>query len=262
MLPNRSTSGAGAVGTEEPEQHSTIAGRALRALRTTRAPAEQEPPAAAPAEPEPSSPPVEETPPEVADTPPVAAAPQVSLVKPARATRADVAGRPRRNGLLIAALIALVAAVAYGVIGLIVYLNGTDSTTAKSAQARDDALVAARIDIATLNTLDYRNVKAGLQKWLAVSTGAFHDQLAQQAKSVESAIAKAKVATTGRVIAAAVTDLNAAGNSAIVIASLDTVKTPAGGQSALDRNRYRATMQLVDGVWKVADLSIVAVGLS
>jgi Mce-associated membrane protein len=241
------------VGTEEPEQHPTIAGRALRALRTTRAPVEPEAPPRA----------VEEVAPEVADAPPVAEAPPVDLVKPARtAPPAEVTARPRRNGLLVASLVVLVAAAAYAVIGLVVYLNGNDSKTAKSAQARDDALVAARIDIATLNTLDYRNVKAGLQKWLAVSTGAFHDQLSQQAKSVESAIAKAKVATTGHVIAAAVTDLNDARNSAIVIASLDTVKTPAGGTSALDRNRYRATMQLVDGVWKVADLSIVAVGLA
>ena len=68
--------------------------------------------------------------------------------------------------------------------------------------------------------------------------------------------------TTGRVIAAAVTDLNSARTSATVIASLDTVKTPAGEKSALDRNRYRATMQLVNGVWKIAELSIVSVGLS
>ena len=257
MLPNRSTDGTGAVDTEEPEQHPTIAGRALRALRTTRAPVEPAP--AAPVEPETDA---SSEAPESGE----AAAP-VNLTKAAKST-VDGAPEPRvvaakpRNALLIAAIVILAATTVFAAISLAVYLRRSDSATAKSAQARDDALVAARIDIATLNTLDYHNVQPGLQKWLAVSTGTFHDQLAQQTKSVASAIAKAKISTTGRVIAAAVTDLNAARTSATVIASLDTVKTPAGGTSAVDRNRYRATMQLVDGVWKIADLSIVAVGLS
>ena len=131
-----------------------------------------------------------------------------------------------------------------------------------AAKARDDALVAARIDIATLNTLDYHDVQAGLRSGSPSRPGASTTSSRSRRSPSRPPSRKAKISTTGRVIAAAVTDLNSARTSATVIASLDTIKTPAGGTSAVDRNRYRATMQLVDGVWKIADLSIVAVGLS
>lgn len=250
MLPNRTTDRTGAVSTPDEPDQPTIAGRALRALRTTREPVQ----------PEPEIPPPDPT---------VAAAPETAPVDLTKAEPRPAAPKPRsepvrvsRSGLLIASLVVVAVTAAYAVVGLVIYLRGTDSTTSKAAHARDAALTAARIDIATLNTLSYKDVQPGLQKWLNVSTGDFHDQIAQQAKSVQSAITTAKMTTVGRVIAAAVTDLNSARTSATVIASLDTTKTPAGGKSALDRNRYRATMRLVDGVWKVADLSIVAVGLS
>lgn len=239
------------MGTQDEPERPTIAGRALRALRTTRAPAEE---------------------PAVTEPPPVPVPPPVDLTKTRAEHPADVrdeapepagpAAPRRRNAVLIGALVALVAALTYAAVGLMVYLRGTESGTSATAKARDDSLVAARIDLATLQTLDYKSAKAGLQKWLNVSTGDFHDSIAQQAKSVETAITKAKMTTSGKVIAAAVVDLDQARTTAIVIASVDTTKTPAGGKSALDRNRYRATMKLVGGVWKVADLSIVEVGLS
>src|SRR4051812_46438169 len=116
MLPSRSSSGAGAVGTEEPEQHPTIAGRALRALRTTRAPAEPDVPAPDVDDPVPvadAAPCVESEP--VAESEPVVESERigesVGLVK---TPRPNAAARPRRHGLLIASLVALVAAVAFG----------------------------------------------------------------------------------------------------------------------------------------------------
>jgi Mce-associated membrane protein len=236
------------VGTEDrAEDKPTIAGRALRALRTNR-PAEAEPVA----EPEPTTP-VDLVKPARADAPPVEE--DVALVE-------EDASPRRRNSLLVAAVVLVVLALAYAVVGLVVYLRGTESSTASNAHVRDDVLAAARIDIATLRTLDYRDAKAGLEKWANVTTGTFHDQIVQDSPKQVSVIEAAKRVTVGKVVAAAVTDLNLSGGSAEAIATVDTTITPAAGTSTLDRNRYHATLRLDHGVWKIADLSIVAVGLS
>lgn len=260
MLPNRTTDGTGAVTTQDEPERPTIAGRALRALRTTRAPAEVAEPDAAPplAEPEVSEPAAVQ--PGVDDPGTSAPVGLVSLVKAPRS--APGAPPRRRNALVIASAVVVAAALTYAIVGLVVYLRGTASSESTAATARDDALTAARIDIATLNTLDYRSVKAGLQQWLNVTTGDFHTSIQNAMGQQASVIAQAKRTTVGKVIAAAVTELDATRGTASVIATVDRTITPAGGTTSLDRNRYRANLVRDHSVWKIADLEIVQVGLS
>ena len=156
----------------------------------------------------------------------------------------------------------VVLALAFAVIGFVVHQRGTESAGATRAAGRDDALTAARIDIATLQTLDYKDVKAGLDKWLAVTTGSFHDDIAKSAKTDASAIASAKRVTVGKVLAAAVTELDLDKGTATVIASVETTKTPEGGTSSVDRNRYRATLNASAVPGRSSSLGLVAVALS
>lgn len=270
MLPK-----VGPVGTQDEPDQPTIAGSSIRALRALRAskpavPDEDVSPAdEAAAPPELTTAPSEaaEPVPEVAEvTEPEAeqvTEPEPEVAGPEPEQVAEPAAAPRkRNGLLIGSVVVLTAAAIYLVVTAVIYFAGHESSAAKAAQARDDALTAARIDIATLQTLDYRNAKAGLQQWLNVTTGSFHDQIAKDESSQEPVIANAKRITVGKVVAFALTDLNATAGTASAIATVDVTITPAGGTSALERNRYHANLAVDHGVWKIADLSLVPVGLS
>lgn len=241
--------------TEDQPDQPTIAGRALRALRTTKAPVVEDEiaPAAAPVDLTKS--PVEET------EPAAVAEPAGEQAEPEGAAAAASAPRTG-NGPLWAAVGLVAAAAAYLIVATVIYFVGSTSSASKAANARDDAVVAARIDIATLQTLDYKNVRPGLQKWLNVTTGSFHDSIAQAIDAKASQIAAAKRVTVGKVVAVALTDLDAAHGTASAIATVDLTITPAGGKSALERNRYRATLKQDHGTWKIADLSLVQVGLS
>jgi Mce-associated membrane protein len=237
----------------------TLAGRALRALRPPRV-AEPEPDVVA----EDGSEPVTLT---KAAPAPVESVPAPVENVPAPVREPDATIEPARSRvggawLVIVAAVLAVLALGYAAAGLAVHLAGRGDSSASVATARDDVVTAARIDIATLYTLDYRDPQAGLARWRAVSTGGFEQQIAQSGSTVATAISKAKLRTSGRVVAAAVTDLDAAKGTATVIASMDVTKTPASGKSATSRNRFRANMQRVNGVWKVADLSQVEVQLS
>lgn len=246
-------------GQAENASSSTLAGRALRALRTPRIDA---PPAEPlPAEPAPAA--VDLVKPDVLEpTPDPVPAEDSSPADELAAIDEPAPVADRNRPVLVIAAVLAVLSLAYAAVGLAVYLSGTTGASAKEATARDDVVTAARIDIATLNTLDYRNPQAGLARWRAVTTGGFEQQIAESGSTVATAITKAKLITTGRVIAAAVTELDADKGTATVIASMDITKTPSSGSSATVRNRFRATMERVDGVWKVADLSQVQVQLS
>jgi Mce-associated membrane protein len=244
----------------------TLAGRALRALRSPRpADAGSEPVRDAPGVPPgPVEPASAVEPVSLAKVQPVPDVEPVDDGEDPEPDEVPVAPAPRSGGLrlVIAAAVLAVLALAYAVVGLAVHLAGTGDSSSGDATARDDVVTAARIDVATLYTLSYHNPQAGVARWRAVSTGGFEQQIAQQASTVATAISKAKLSTSGRVVAAAVTDLDAAKGTATVIASMDVTKTPASGASATTRNRFRANMQRVNGVWKVADLSQVEVQLS
>ena len=100
--------------------------------------------------------------------------------EPAEASGADDASSPprrrmRRPGpsvilLLVAALVAASGLVAW-------WQTAGDEQLARAEQ-RDTVLVQARQGIEVMNTLDYREVAAGIAAWQDVTTGTLRDQLA------------------------------------------------------------------------------------
>jgi len=101
-----------------------------------------------------------------------------------------------------------------------------------------------------------------LQDWLGATTGTLHDQISQVSASDKKSITDAKTTTTGRVIDAAVTQLDDRAGSATVIASVEVSVQPATGSATIKRNRFTATMTRVGTEWKLSDLQQVAVNLS
>jgi Mce-associated membrane protein len=132
-----------------------------------------------------------------------------------------------------------------------------------SAETRDTVLIEARQAIETMNTLDYRSVDKGVKAWSEVTTGTLRDQLAGVSADDRALLAEQKKISTGRVVDAAVIDVD--DGSATVIAAVEvTVRDAAKPDSepTVKRNRFSADLVKVGGRWKLESLQQVAVSLS
>jgi Mce-associated membrane protein len=148
------------------------------------------------------------------------------------------------------------------VVALVVYLTSNSSPDPSAAAARDTMLLSARQDIVVLNTLDYRDVDAGLKRWAAASTGTLHNSLTNVTASEKQHIVSAKSVTTAKVLDAAVVSLDTKAGSATVIASIDITVTPDGGKAVVKRERLRAELTRVGSVWRVNSIAQVGVTIS
>lgn len=167
-------------------------------------------------------------------------------------------GRRGSVMVLVASVVALVVAVS----GLLAWRAAASGDEGSTARARDAVTVAANRGIATLNSLDYRDVDAGLDAWVAVSTGALADQLAGISAENRKLLEEAGKISTGNVLEAAVVDLDK--TTATVIAAVEVTVadgTDADAEPAVKRNRFSADMVLVKGEWKVENLQQVPVNL-
>jgi Mce-associated membrane protein len=157
--------------------------------------------------------------------------------------------------LLVAALVA--------VSGVFMGWQADRAPDRASAETRDTVLIEARQAIETMNTLDYRSVDKGVKAWLQVTTGTLRDQLAGVSADDRTLLAEQKKISTGRVVDAAVIDVD--DGSATVIAAVEvTVRDAAKPDSepTVKRNRFSADLVKVGGRWKLESLQQVAVSLS
>lgn len=160
-------------------------------------------------------------------------------------------------------LLVATAAAAVAVSGLLMWWQADQDPQRADAERRDAVLIEARGDIETMNTLDYRSVDEGVERWAQVTTGTLHDQLAGVSADDRTLLAEQKKISTGRVVDAAVVDVDA--TSATVIAAVEvTVKDAAKPDSepTVKRNRFSADLVKVGGRWKLESLQQVAVSLS
>ena len=127
------------------------------------------------------------------------------------------------------------------------------------AVVREEALQAGRTAVVGLTTLDYRQAAAGYQHWLDVSGGALRDELSTDRAGSLERIAQAKTVTTGKVTDAAVTEVDTGAGTAKLIASVELVVTPEGGEAVTKHNRFQADLSRADGTWRVTSLGQVPV---
>lgn len=136
---------------------------------------------------------------------------------------------------------------------------GNDDSLAY-ANARDEVLSAGRTQVATLTTLDAHDVDGGIKKWLAVSTGGLRDELASTNAQTRQALKDGGAVATGRVLDAAVSELDTRAGSAKLLVSVEISTVKAGTPQATKRNRFIAGMSRVDGGWKLSALDDVPLG--
>lgn len=160
-------------------------------------------------------------------------------------------------------LLLLLVAAAVAAAGSLLWWAADHDPDRRAADVRDTVLIEARHDIETMNTLDYRSVDDGVKAWSQVTTGTLRDQLAGVSAEDRKLLADQKKISTGRVVDAAVVDVD--GSSATVIAAVEvTVQDGAnpGSEPTVKRNRFSADLVRVGTTWKLESLQQVAVSLS
>jgi|GEM_PF-3351285 len=169
-----------------------------------------------------------------------------------------------RRALLVAAVpwVVLAVALLLAVVGGRAWWFAEHDPDLDRAASRDAALIAARTHVATLTTLDGTDVDAGLEAWQAATTGLLHDQVSEVDDTNRALLADIGSTSTGRVLDAAVLELD--GSTASVMVSVEVtvadLSTPTA-EPTIKRNRFAADVRLVDGEWLLEDLQQVAVTL-
>ncbi|MGW3958295.1 hypothetical protein ACWED2_00645 [Amycolatopsis sp. NPDC005003] len=159
---------------------------------------------------------------------------------------------------ILAWVAAAMATVAAGWSGFTWWQAAHDDGVAR-AVVREEALQAGRAAVAGLTTLDYRQAAPGYQRWLDLSGGALRDELAAGRQGSLDRIAQAKTVTTGKVTDAAVTEVDTGAGTAKLIASVELVVAPDGGDAVAKRNRFQAELTRAPDGWHVTGLGQVPV---
>lgn len=128
------------------------------------------------------------------------------------------------------------------------------------AQARDEVLDAGRAHVTVLTTLDSSNVDAGIDRWLAVSTGALRDELAATDTKTRTSLHEGATVATGRVLDAAVSELDVRTGTAKLLVSVEISTSVRGGEPAAKRNRFVAGLTRTDRGWLLSALDQVPLG--
>jgi Mce-associated membrane protein len=151
------------------------------------------------------------------------------------------------------------AAVFAGWSGYVWYTASNDPALTYGV-ARDEALTSGRTLVAELSSLDYHDVDAGLGRWLAASTGPLHDQLAHTDETTKKTLAANATVATGKVLDAALSELDEHAGTAKLLASVEITMAKQGTAPAVKRNRFAAALTRTAEGWKLSALDQLSVG--
>jgi Mce-associated membrane protein len=161
---------------------------------------------------------------------------------------------------LVLLAVSLVACLVTGAFWGVSWALAANSSSADYAEARDAALRDGQSAIINFNTLDYRDVDRGLQRWEDNSTGALRDEVRQGRQNYATQIVQAKSNTTARVLDAGIVELDERAGKARMIAVVQVTVTIDGQQPTNKQDRYQAELTREGDKWKLNGLGIVPVG--
>lgn len=175
----------------------------------------------------------------------------------ATASRPDRA-RPGGNRAAVRVLAVLVAVAALAALffGTRWVLALTDDGLAL-AQEREAVLVDARQAAININSLDYRDVEAGLNLWEQSSTGAVLEEFRANREEYGRAVSETRRVTEATVVDAAVAELDQRAGIARVLVGVDVRVVPEAGEPMLTRQRLQLEMTRTDQGWKLSRVSPV-----
>lgn len=177
---------------------------------------------------------------------------------------ADAVGRPAQPPLTwsrAVGWIVLLAAFAFTVWAVVGYAAASPAPAPARAanpaavQARTAALAAGTRELAELNSASPKSLPVWQRRWLADTVGAEHTEIADTATAAAAQIRQVKTTAYGSVTDAALTALNPAAGSAVLIGTVEVRQVTASGTSNTIRNRYRATLTRTPSGWKISALT-------
>lgn len=178
----------------------------------------------------------------------------------ARRVAARVPTEPLRMAIVLTAVLAVLATLSAGWFGVSWYRAAHDESL-QLATARDVVLRESQQAAVNLNTLDYQNVEAGLDRWINSSTGQLAKEFRDNRKSYAEAIRSARTKTEARVLDAAVAELNADAGTARVLLIVDVTATTQQGEPAVNRQRLQLEMTRTEDGWKASAIQPVGSGV-
>jgi Mce-associated membrane protein len=128
-----------------------------------------------------------------------------------------------------------------------------------AGQLRDRVLQAGEQAVLNFNTLDYRQVAAGLALWEQSSTGPLRAEISAGRAQFTRQIQKTKTITTARILDGALTALNARPGTASIIVAIQITVTPAHGSPVTKQSRLAGTLARTSSGWKLSQLGQVPV---
>ncbi|MCP9953737.1 hypothetical protein [Actinomadura madurae] len=157
-----------------------------------------------------------------------------------------------------------VTVIAAGVCAWFGYSYRTASGDGSLAYAaeRDKVLAAADQAIVNLNTLDYRDVDAGLKVWRDSSTAQLYDEIVQGGARLKSDIQKAKTTSTAKIRESALTELDIRAGKAAVIAAVSISISGADGKPVNNLRRFTGQLTRTSAGWKLSALGQAPTGTS
>lgn len=189
-------------------------------------------------------------------------------IRPARAARAEGATwtprllprAVRRQPLLVVAAVAASVAAVLAVTGGTSWYAAAHDDSAAYGKSRDQVLAAAEQGVQNLNTLDHRNLSAGLRTWEESTTGDLRKQLTDGRDEFKKQVKAARTVTTAKILSGAVAELDdRAGKAGVLVAVRTTVTAPKQKPTTKD-NRMRGELTRTADGWKLSALAQVPVG--
>jgi Mce-associated membrane protein len=161
-----------------------------------------------------------------------------------------------RIGVRVLAVFVALAAVAATFFGVRWGLAYTDDGL-ELAETRETVLADARQAAINLNTLDYRDVEAGLDLWEQSSTGPVLEEFRTNREQYAQVVAEAKRTTEATVTDAAVAELDVRAGIARVLVGVDVLVRPEGQEPTVTRQRLQLEMTRTEQGWKASKLAPV-----
>lgn len=157
--------------------------------------------------------------------------------------------KPARTLQILIAVVVL-AALAAGWFGWSWWSAAHDDDLAVATK-RDTVLREATAALVTLNTVDYRTAKRDIGEWVAVSTGRFGKELAEQRGQQIQRVKKAQIVATATVVDAAVTEMHPRKDTARVMAVLDIEVRSKDNKQQTRHSLIEARLVRAEQDWKV-----------
>lgn len=175
--------------------------------------------------------------------------------------QADAGPEPARPRPALTPVTALAALVALAALAALFFggrwvLAATDDGLELAAQ-REAVLVDARQAAINLNSLDHRNVTAGLDLWEQTSTGPLLEEFRANRAEYEQVVTRAQRVTVATVRDAAVAQLDARAGTARVLVAIDVEVRPEGQDPVVTRQRLQLEMTRTDQGWKASRVAPV-----